>query len=201
MRFAAKSRTTCLGLLLALTLGGILPDAAKAALYMNTEYGVRADSPPGYFECRSGPDRHDDGLTIMLDAKSIDECGDWFTPGWKGRIIEVFANYNLVNDTDTPAKLAASDCRLAQPAVCGPGPSDLGLIGRKTVSQKIVKPDGAIEYRVLAQLGSTPHDRQPEGVQYSFLLITRPEHEAADLELFRAFLKTARIWQTTPFED
>ena len=186
---------------------GLAPLPASARVYLNPEFGMRVLVPDAFTLCLDtpaemnnfalGPFRpRDHGPDIMLDAKSKHDCRADDGRRW----VSIYAGYNVIPEESTLEGLRKSACDLNEENAageCTAGPSGLGLKGIKTLTVQRRLKNGWIDIAVVAEMGTTPHDQEPEGVSYKFRLHTNVAHRDEDLAAFRKILRGARLWRTT----
>ena len=174
--------------LLALILAPIATPA-DAKIYRNAEFGFRALVPPGYPACYPGPDEHDHGFDFVPDRKAKPNCGVS-----TGRFISASGFYNVIDDSATLKGDLAFYCG-DKHLKCSEAPAGLKIRGWRSLSGQVRQPDGVIDVHVVVHAGTWPTNPEPQGISYDFELQTTPVHYQTDLAMFRAFLKTVRIWR------
>ena len=144
--------------------------------------------PKGLPVCRENPDRHDHGLALLMNAADRGGCDDLE----RHRYVSAFGDFNTIYSTLD--EFARDECPIPPGHAVRAGP---GIKGWPSLTCRTDRSDGWVDVEVFALTGSSPKDKTPSGVDYSFTLHTTRERLRHDLRTFRQILAGARLWRTT----
>jgi hypothetical protein len=166
---------------------------AQAKVYRNRDFGIVVPIPhePYVFSPRkmTGIDH---GRQFFFKPTSVEDCGK----GLCERYIDVFASYNSSEDTKKLHDFLEEQCTGIANGPCLPAPEDLKISRLSSEAARVNHADGKIEIIVVTQAGKPDpgFDATVPRVNYSFSLKTSAEHLDEDLRMYRAILKTIRIY-------
>ncbi|MGO9084561.1 MAG: hypothetical protein ACLQBK_04980 [Candidatus Sulfotelmatobacter sp.] len=167
--------------------------ASHQAIYRNQDYGIVLPVPSGALLCAVPADAHgiDHGPQLLLGTKDATLCREWSGK----RYMDVFASYNVADDTKLLHDLLEYSCHSEVKKACSPAPTGLHIPGMKTEAGRLDRPDGSLEIIVVTQAGKADPggDSSVPSINYAFNLNTDPQHLDTDLTIFRAMLNTVRI--------
>ena len=167
--------------------------ASHPEIYRNPEFGITLPVPSGALLCAVPTDAHgvEHGAQLLLGTQDATLCRRWSGK----RYMNVFASYNVSDDTKTLHDSLDWSCQSQVKKACSPAPADLHVPGMKTEAGRLDRPDGSIEIIVVAQAGKPDPDGDPSVplMNYDFNLNTDAQHLDTDLKIFRRMLNTVKI--------
>lgn len=119
----------------------------KSAIYRNPEFGIVLPVPAGALLCTTPKGEHDHGPYMLLDTADTKGCHDLE----HNRSIDVFASYNVSEDSKKLTDLLKGQCSEFAGGPCGPAPPDLGIPKLPSAAGRVDRSDGWIDIVVATQ--------------------------------------------------
>jgi hypothetical protein len=174
---------------IAVAIATVLSAPANAETYRNPEFGFSVEVG-GRLTCRAAPFTHDHGIDLYLDGLHLEggpgDCDLYDRP-----FIGIIGNYNVLFAPSAAAQARTLCGYAGRPTKAPPG---LQIDGHSSSSCRVDRRDGWIEIDVVAQDWQQP-GKHTELINYEVMLHTTPQRFDQDLALFRAVLKTIRIFK------
>lgn len=188
-----------LGILSSLVLLWSVAEAASHhAIYRNKEYGIVLSVPSGALLCHVPSDARgiEHGTQMLLGTEDATLCRKWSGK----RYMDVFASYNVADDTKLLHDLLEWSCESEVKKACSTAPPCLDISGMKTEAGRLDRPDGSIEIVVVTQAGKPDpnYDASVPHINYELNLNTDAQHLEQDLTIFRVMLSTVKIAPRDP---
>lgn len=166
--------------------------AARAENYRNDEFGITAELPDGVLICRARADEHDHGFFVSLQPSSRRSC----RTRNHLRYIDLFAYYNVIDETATLEQYRASTCRDYRPRKCLPAPPLPPLGTGANTSARVERERGWTDIFVLTQYGKAPNQPATDPAPFvncSVTLHTDRAHFRRDFRRLEAVLSAIRL--------
>ncbi len=167
--------------------------ASRTETYRNQEFGITLPVPSKALLCHVTDDARgvDHGAQLLLGTEDATLCRKWSGK----RYMDVFASYNVADDTKLLHDLLEYSCQSEVKKACSPAPAGLHIPGMKTEVGRVDRPDGSIKIIVVTQAGKPDpgFDASVPSIEYAFNLNTDAQHLDEDLTIFRAMLNTVKI--------
>jgi hypothetical protein len=172
----------------------LIAASCKAKVYRTEEFGIELPIPKGVLSCPNPPGVHDHGPVLLLGSVRRNSCTN-FSDNERIRYIEVFAEYNVAQDTLYLQDFLKRQCTGITKKPCGKPPYGLELPGLTSLAGRVDHPDGWTDIIVVTEAGKPAPDVDPTvpSMHYTITLLTARKHFQRDLAVFRKVLKTIRI--------
>jgi hypothetical protein len=169
--------------------------ASQRPVYRNHQYGIFLPVPSGALLCKP-PEYEgngaDDGAQMLLGTDDATMCAK--SSG--KRYMEVWASYNVSDETKTLHNFLESRCEFEVKIACFPAPEGLYINGMKTEAGRLNRSDGTIEIILVTMAGKPDpdFDATVPMFNYTLSLNTDKQHLYDDLKTFRAMLNAVKIY-------
>jgi hypothetical protein len=167
--------------------------ASHRPIYRNQDFGITLPVPSGALLCVPPADARgiEHGAQMLLGTEDGTLCRKWSGK----RYVDVFASYNVADDTKLLHDLLESSCQFEVNKACTDAPAGLHIPGMKTEAGRVDRSDGSVKIIVATQAGKPDpdFDASVPSINYEFNLNTDKRHLDGDLVTFRAMLNTVKI--------
>jgi hypothetical protein len=170
---------------------------SRGPIFKNKEYGITLHAPNGALLCPTQGNGAVHGASLLLGTQDVSLCRKSSGKRW----IEIFAGYNVAEDSKTLHTFLNSECEYTShyenepDTACSPAPVGLSVNGLPGEAGRINHSDGMIEIIVVTQAGKPDpnFDASVPSINYDLSLHTNASHLDEDLAVFRAVLSTVKL--------
>ena len=165
--------------------------AGAEEIYKNQEFGIVLSVPERLLLCPRSENEHDHGPVMLLSPASLSDCQN--TEATK--YIEVFASYNVSDDTKKVHEFLQWECVHVAGGPCEEPPRGLRVRYLRSEAARVGRAGGWVDVIVVTQAGAPDptFDSSAPSINYELRLHTTSEQLSQDLETFRTVLKVIKL--------